>query len=185
MSADGYSDGGTSTNRQSLVSDATAPQGRYSNLDNEKPPPSRGTEFTEQDDQGMTETNPIENATVRSIEESERPLQHRMSNPRQLQVNLNRQSNGSPKSFRASFPRPGIARKETQGHERLSSSNNSPTFAKAPPDAPPKGAANYQYFSGNTVFFWGGRLQNTRDRPVNVASGIIVTLPTILFLVFS
>jgi len=184
-SVDGYSDGGTSTNRQSLVSDTTAAQGRYSHLDADRPPASRGTEFTEQDERGTMAASPTENATVRSIGESERPLQHRISNPRQLHLSSDRQGNGSPKSFRAGFPRPGVARKETQGHERLSSSNNSPTFAKAPPDTTPKAGINYQHFSGNTVFLWGGRLQNTRDRPVNIASGIIVILPAILFLVYS
>ena len=183
--SDDTSDGGTNTNRQSLISDATAPHGGHSRLDNERPPPSRGTEFTEQDDRGTIEASPTENATVRSIGDSERPLHHRVSNPRPMHLNLERRSNGSPKSFRSSFPMPGVARKETQGHERLSSSNNSPTFAKAPPSTIPKPGINYQYFSGNTVFLWGGRLQNTRDRPVNIASGIIVILPAILFLVYS
>lgn len=74
---------------------------------------------------------------------------------------------------------------EPQGHERLSSSNNSPTFVKSHSEVVPKGGINYHYFSGNTIFLWGGRLQNTRDRPVNIASGIIVILPAILFLVYS
>ena len=185
LSVDGSSDGGTNTNRQSLVSDTTAPQGRFSHIDVEKPPPSRGTEYTEHDDRGTVEPTPTDNATIRSIEESERHMPQRVPNPRPMHLNLDRQSNGSPKSFRANFPRPGVGRKETQGHERLSSSNNSPTFAKAPPDASSKPGINYQYFSGNTVFLWGGRLQNTRDRPVNIASGLIVILPAILFLVYS
>ena len=97
-----------------------------------------------------------------------------------MHLDLDHRRNESPKSFRANF-----RRKEAQGHERLSSSNNSPGFAKRPPEAPPKSGINYQYFSGNTIFCWGGRLQNTRDRPVNVASGIIVVLPCVLFLVYS
>jgi palmitoyltransferase ZDHHC9/14/18 len=44
---------------------------------------------------------------------------------------------------------------------------------------------NYQYFSGNTVFCWGGRLQNTRDRPVNIATGIFILVPAGLFFGFS
>ncbi|KAE8835678.1 hypothetical protein HRS9122_07948 [Pyrenophora teres f. teres] len=44
---------------------------------------------------------------------------------------------------------------------------------------------NYQYFSGNTAFCWGGRLQNTRDRPVNVATAILILLPAGLFFGFS
>ena len=185
MSVGGSSDGGTDTNRQSLVSDTTVAQGRQSQLDVEKLPPSRGTEFTEQDDHGMIETSPADNVTVRSIGKSERPLQRRISNPRPLHLGLDRQGNGSPRSFRSNFTRSGVARKETQGHERLSSSNNSPTFTKVPTDAVPKAGINYEYFSGNTVFLWRGRLQNTKDRPVNIASGLIVILPAILFLVYS
>ena len=184
-SADGSSDGGTDTNRQSLVSDTTATQGRYSHLDIEKPPPSRGTEFTEQDEGRAMEANPTEETTMRSIGESERPLQHKISRSKSMHLNLDRQSNGSPRSFRTNIPRPAGIRRETQGHERLSSSNNSPTFAKTLPNVTPRAGINYQYFSGNTVFLWGGRLQNTRDRPVNIASGIIVILPAILFLVYS
>ena len=97
-----------------------------------------------------------------------------------MHLDLDHRRNESPKSFRANF-----RRKEAQGHERLSSSNNSPGFAKRPQEAALKPGMNYQYFSGNTIFCWGGRLQNTRDRPVNVASGVIVVLPCILFLVYS
>ena len=102
-----------------------------------------------------------------------------------MQLDIDKQANGSPKSFRTNFHRAATTRKETQGQERLSSSNNSPTFAKKLPEPATEAGLNYQYFSGNTVFCWGGRLQNARDRPVNVASGIIVVLPTILFLVYS
>ena len=44
---------------------------------------------------------------------------------------------------------------------------------------------NHQYFSGNTVFCWGGRFQNTRDRPVNIATGLAFVLPSGLFFGFS
>lgn len=185
MSLNGSSDAGSMNNRQSLVSDSTIHQGMHSHLDNERPPPSRGTEFTEQEDRATINASPTGNATVPSVGESERPLQHQASNLRPLHLNLDRKSNNSPKSFRASFNRPRHTNRDTQGHERLSSSNNSPTFAKDTPDSPHKAGINYQYFSGNTVFFWGGRLQNTRDRPVNIATGIIVILPAILFLAYS
>ncbi len=185
MSVDGSSDGGTITNRQSLVSDATAPHAPNLHQDNEKAPPSRGTEFTDQEDRGTVEASHTENATIRSTGESERPLHNKISSSRAIHLSLDRQGNGSPKSFRGSFRRAGAPRMEPQGHERLSSSNNSPTFVKAPPEEVPKAGINYQYFSGNTFFLWGGRLQNTRDRPVNIVSGIIVVLPAILFLVYS
>ena len=185
MSLDKFSDGDTETNRQSLASDSTMPQGTLGQQDYEIAPPSRGTEFTGHGDRGTIEASPTDIATVRSIGESERPLQKRVSNPRPMHLDLSRQDNGSPRSFRTSFYRPEEPRKETQGRERLSSSNNSPTFTKVSADVTPKPGINYQYFSGNTLFFLGGRLQNTRDRPVNIASGIIVVLPAILFLVYS
>lgn len=184
-SVDGSSEVGTNTERYSLVSDATLQQGPQTQHNNDISPPSRGTEFTDQDDGGMVNASPTEYATVQSMGESERPLQSRSPHPRPMQLDIEKQGNGSPKSFRANFHRAATTRKETQGHERLSSSNNSPTFAKKLSESAPKAGINYQYFSGNTVFCWGGRLQNARDRPVNVVSGIIVVLPTILFLVYS
>jgi len=44
---------------------------------------------------------------------------------------------------------------------------------------------NYEYFEGNTVFFLGGRLQNSRQRPVNIATGSFVVIPGVLFFIFS
>lgn len=184
-SVDGSSEAGTNTDRHSVVSDATPQKAPQIPHNNDIPPASRGTEFTEQDDEGTANASPTENATLRSMGESVRPLQSHSAHGRPMQLDLDKQGNGSPKSFRASFHRAATTRKETQGHERLSSSNNSPTFPKKLPGAASKVGINYQYFSGNTVFCWGGRLQNARDRPINVASGIIVLLPTILFLVYS
>ena len=184
ISTDRLSDGGTNTNRQSLVSDATSPPGQYTHLDTDRAPPSRGTECTEQDYQVTSEASLAGHANIPSVGELERPPQHRVLGSRPMRLSSERQSNGSPKSFRANFPRPSVVRKETQGHERLSSSNNSPTFTKSATTKPQAGI-NYEYFSGNTVFLWGGRLQNTRDRPVNIASGFIVILPAVLFLVYS
>lgn len=55
----------------------------------------------------------------------------------------------------------------------------------SPKAAPVAAGKNYQYFEGNTVFAMGGRLQNARDRPVNIATGILVVLPAVLFFIFS
>ena len=185
VSANGSSEAGTNTNRHSLASDATPQQGRQIQHDNDMPPPSRGTEFTGYDEGGTVNASHTENATLRSIGESERPLQNRSAHPKPLQLDIDNRGNGSPISYHANFHRFAAIRKETQYRERVSSSNNSPTFAQKLPQGAPKAGINYQYFSGNTVFCWGGRLQNARDRPINVASGIIVILPTIFFLVFS
>ncbi|RFU80469.1 palmitoyltransferase erf2 [Trichoderma arundinaceum] len=43
---------------------------------------------------------------------------------------------------------------------------------------------NYEYFEGNTMFLFGGRWQNTRQRPINVATGLFVVIPCVLFFVF-
>jgi palmitoyltransferase ZDHHC9/14/18 len=44
---------------------------------------------------------------------------------------------------------------------------------------------NHEYFSGNTMFFWGGRLQNTAERPISVLTGTIMLIPALLFYIFS
>ena len=184
-SLDGSSEAGTNTDRQSLVSDAAPQQSSQIQHNNHIPPQSRGTEFTEQDDGLTVNASPTEGAMLRSMGKSERPLQIRSPHPRPMQLDIDKQRNGSPKSFRVNFHRAATTRNESQGHERLSSSNNSPISATKLQESALKAGINYQYFSGNTVFCWGGRLQNARDRPINIASGLIVVLPTILFLVYS
>ena len=44
---------------------------------------------------------------------------------------------------------------------------------------------NWEYFTGNTIFFWGGRIQNARERPMNILTGLIMVIPSILFFVYS
>ncbi|CAK7225266.1 Eukaryotic peptide chain release factor GTP-binding subunit [Sporothrix curviconia] len=44
---------------------------------------------------------------------------------------------------------------------------------------------NYEFFQGNTVFCLGGRFENTKSRPINIATGGLVIIPCILFFVFS
>jgi palmitoyltransferase ZDHHC9/14/18 len=74
------------------------------------------------------------------------------------------------------------------GHLPLSSNVTSPAF---PPSANIEVAKknalgkNYEYFEGNTIFFLGGRLQNSRDRPINIATGVFLVLPVVLFFVYS
>lgn len=94
----------------------------------------------------------------------------------------------SPLSFRSGFSLASKGRLEP-GHQHLSSNATSPRIPHQDhelPD-PPRGTLgkNHEYFEGNTVFWWGGRMQNARDRPVNIATGIFLILPGILFFVFS
>ncbi|KFY86168.1 hypothetical protein V500_07800, partial [Pseudogymnoascus sp. VKM F-4518 (FW-2643)] len=114
----------------------------------------------------------------------------------------------SPHSFRSSFLLPSRGgdlvphspNRSNHGHSKLSSGATSP--APRPSDLTPlpspttnpttagasgeksAGEKNYVSFPGNTRFFLGGRLQNARDRPVNIATGILVIVPAVLFFVF-
>lgn len=184
-SVDGSSEPGTNIDSRSLVSDVTRQQAQQIRVNQDIAPPSKGTEFTEHDDAFAVNANPTKDARFRSIGESKRSPHNRSSHQRPVKLDIDKPGNVSPKSFRAGLHRAAAARKEMQGHERLSSSNNSPTFTRKPLEAAPKAGINYQYFSGNTIFCWGGRLQNARDRPINIASGVIVVLPTILFFIYS
>ncbi|KIW15010.1 hypothetical protein PV08_07797 [Exophiala spinifera] len=93
----------------------------------------------------------------------------------------------SPLSFRSGLSLGSKHRLET-GHQQLPSTTTSPRY---PPDANTNIARrsalgkNYEYFEGNTIFWWGGRLQNARDRPINVLTCILVVLPAVLFFIFS
>ncbi|KAK2855683.1 Eukaryotic peptide chain release factor GTP-binding subunit, partial [Arthroderma sp. PD_2] len=44
---------------------------------------------------------------------------------------------------------------------------------------------NFEYFTGNTAFFGGGRFQNSRDRPVNIVTALLIVIPSALFFAFS
>ena len=154
-------------------------------------PPSRGTDFAEHDDHGTTDASPTANATIRSLDESERPLQD------QHLEELNKEGKGvltlenSPRSFRANFLVPfngdSFSRNEPPLQEPLSSVDSSPRYSRTEISSSKKQKTrfNYEYFAGNTVFWCGGRLQNTRDRPVNVMTGILLILPSILFFIYS
>jgi palmitoyltransferase ZDHHC9/14/18 len=75
-----------------------------------------------------------------------------------------------------------------QGHEKLSSAESSPRLARkeaTKQEVKKELGKNHEYFSGNTVFCWGGRFQNTRDRPINILTGLIVVVPAALFFAFS
>lgn len=93
----------------------------------------------------------------------------------------------SPLSLRSGFSL-GNKHRSEGGHQPLSSNTTSPQF---PPNRDVEVAKksalgkNYEYFEGNTIFWWGGRLQNARDRPINVVTGALVVLPAVLFFVFS
>lgn len=145
----------SSTRRNSFTSNPTEFPITASRDPDMPPPPTRGTNYTEPEDRA-TNTSPDGKFTFRSFGGSERPLQQSLSST-----------------------------VDGRGNHHTTSSEDSPSFVKAPAPLTPAPGINYQYFSGNTFFCWGGRLQNTRGRPINLASGLFVFVPSILFLAFS
>ena len=168
-------------------------------------PPSRGTEFS---DPGLpdraTNSSPHGNPS-RSLGDSVRLLNERSSSQRQNKPHLlNLPKNyklgdfgdpplRSPRSFRSGFSlgskRESSRQQLEAGHQHLSSNATSPRFVATQNPTHFSGTAsvgkNYEYFEGNTIFIWGGRFQNARDRPVNIATGILLVLPAILFFAIS
>ena len=168
-------------------------------------PPSRGTDITENDprDRASVNASPTGDGTIRSVGESTRPLHNASSNHRQASHNFRAQrqktqgatlrdptSNGS---FRSSFHLP--SRRVSQDPTRTNLHNiiqeyshrTSPLSIQRDQTVQHRkeSGRNHQYFSGNTAFLWGGRIQNTREKPINIITGILVLLPSILFFVFS
>jgi palmitoyltransferase ZDHHC9/14/18 len=182
-----------------------SPLGMYPDHDGPAPP-SRGTDITaDLPDRTTANTSPTGAETVRSHPESVAPL-HLDPNPKKpahLDLSKAHKNGGgsalptpgkSPRSFRSSFMLPSRSgasigqRPQGQGHEHLSSNASSPRLAqqKALKEEVKKELGkNYEYFSGNTVFWLGGRVQNTRDRPVNIGTGLLIVIPCALFFAFS
>ncbi|KAI6782577.1 Palmitoyltransferase-like protein [Emericellopsis cladophorae] len=119
---------------------------RASGLEDLRPPPSRGTEFTDQD-RVTANTSPTTNGhyPTGSLTDSVRPL-HKSNepaaNPRGLTVNVEKSYQGagkpgpsplaSPRSFRSNFMRAGRdsnRNRSTEGAEKLSSGASSPKMA--------------------------------------------------------
>jgi palmitoyltransferase ZDHHC9/14/18 len=153
-------------------------------------------------DRTTANTSPTGAETVRSHPESIAPLQPDPRRPTHLDLSLATKNNAgtglptpgkSPRSFRSSFILPsrgatsGANRPQGQGHEKLSSAASSPTTVRQTVQEAVKKelGKNYEYFTGNTLFMWGGRLQNTRDRPINVLTGLLFLTPNVLFFIFS
>lgn len=93
----------------------------------------------------------------------------------------------SPLSFRSGLSLGSKHRLEA-GHQHLPSTTTSPRFPEGSNTEIAIESAlgkNYEYFEGNTIFWWGGRLQNARDRPINIATGVVLIVPAVLFFVYS
>lgn len=204
-SDDGSSEAGSNTNRLSYGSNSAMPQSTMALEEQEEEsnaPPSRGTEVTDRDgpDPPRTDTSVVGNGTIQSRSGSATPLQKRSANIDGTLESQNTQyqtdsraaapAPKSPRMFRSKFlSSTGTQRdhRTNEGAERLASVGSSPTPRKDQSEHDRKThlGHNFEYYSGNTRFCWGGRLQNTRDRPVNLATGLFVVVPAGLFLGFS
>lgn len=177
-------------------------------------PKSHTTEMTDQEaiDRATANTSPTPgHYPADSLSESVKPLYNRGEIPQNWVNNDDkkayrdvrdvRQSNEKRRSFRSSFLLPGRAesggKRSTDGAEKLYSAASSPRLgptnsrphphhatANGQAQIPANGGRVHEYFDGNTIFCLGGRWQNTKHRPVNIATGIFVVIPCILFFVF-
>ncbi|KAL2831213.1 DHHC palmitoyltransferase-domain-containing protein [Aspergillus cavernicola] len=182
----------TSHNRRSLISNSTFPNS-LPPVDQEVPP-SRGTEYTDPiiPDRNNSNASPTADTTVRSESAN---LIHDRDRPPHLNLAVNYQSANelespqrSPLSFLSLQNRtPPNENRDSRTHERLSSADSTPPSIekKSDPVNQRDGGRNYEYFVGNTIFWGGGRFQNSRDKPVNIATGFLVLVPTGLFLGYS
>ena len=212
---DNATDVGGSVARHSINSNPIAQvQRTLSDDDNIRPPPSRGTEMTEQEtlDRITANTSPSHGGhyATGSLTDSVRPLQRKSDQaPQHLNIKVDKSYKDlanlpspmkSPRSFRSSFLMPGKSdpgqqsqNRSTEGAEKLSSSASSPQLRpvdsqgqQQPRETQPQGQKGnvYQYFEGNMVFFFSGRWMNSRQRPINVATGLFIVIPCVLFFVF-
>lgn len=181
-------------NRRSMASNSTFPQ---SSILQEEAPPSRGTEFTDPmiPDRNTSNASPIGNTTARSLGESTKLLTDRdrvyKIMPQHLDLGITQNADPpqrSPLSFLSLQNRGGAPDpRHSRAHERLSSADSSPGSIVKQHHSTRKVnlGKNYEYFAGNTLFFGGGRFQNSRDKPINIATGIFVVLPSALFFTYS
>lgn len=185
-------------------------QRKLSGGESMRPPPSRGTEMTDQEtfDRLTANASPTTgHYPAGSMSDSVRPLQGRSDQNRHISVNVDRSYRDlaglpspvkSTRSFRSSFLLPGKVEqaqssrnRDTEGAEKLSSTASSPRFPRVESHSGPRplaadsqgksGGRAHQYFDGNTVFCFGGRWQNTKHTPINIATGAFVVIPCALF----
>ncbi|KAI0399264.1 palmitoyltransferase ERF2 [Xylaria palmicola] len=178
--------------------------------DDVQPPPSRGTENTEPYDRITATTSPTHgHDPTASVTDSVSPLHRQQAKEKGLSLNLDKGGSyrtaasppsplKTPRSFRSSLFMSGIGdssgnrpNHDMHGAEKLSSGATSPQLTPRPPNTAGSNirkehtgsqfGRNHEYFEGNTVFCLGGRLQNTRHRPINIGTGFLIVLPAGLF----
>ena len=163
------------------------------------PPSSRGTDFTERDprDRELFNASPTGARFIQSSGESTSPLhppsEHRPAGDEEKEeAKPELQPQGSTSQFRSTFLRLsknsplGPVQTSIPHQERRSNESMSPHLHEkmSGPTALEAGR-NHEYFTGNTAFCWGGRLQNTRERPINILTGTMVVIPSVFYFVFA
>lgn len=166
-------------------------------------PHSRGTEMADQEtlDRLTANASPTTgHVPTDSLPDSMRPLRQRQHSTHDQPASPVAEK--SSRSFRSSFRlgrRSDVSagrHRGNNGAEKLYSNASSPRLRPVDSRGRPVTSATtkterehgrlgwvYQYFEGNTVFCLGGRWQNTRHRPMNIATGIFVLVPCVLFFV--
>ena len=71
------------------------------------------------------------------------------------------------------------------GHEKLGSAPTSPQYGVEKSTARSDLGRNYEYYNGNFIFFFQGRLLNTRQKPLSAITAFLSILPAALFFAFS
>ena len=181
-------DGDAEDDAQSVASSRQGPF--HAMPKSHRPAPSIATEYT-QSEALDTADAPFPDFVSQNDGETQLVNGQRPHRPSRLNISSTLKAGDppqkSPLSFRSGLSL-GSKHRLEPGHQPLSSNATSPRY---PPDGNSKVAMksalgkNYEYFEGNTIFWLGGRLQNARDRPINIATAVFLILPAVLFFVYS
>ena len=184
-------DGGDDEDTRSVASSRQGPF--HAMPRSHRPAPSITTEYTQSD---APETVDATSPDFTSHHDGDTQLVNGNSSqkphrPSRLNIAITHKNGDAPQksplSFRSGLSLGSKHRLET-GHQHLSSNATSPGH---PPDSNAEVAIrsalgkNHEYFEGNTIFWLGGRIQNARDRPINIATAVFLILPAVLFFVYS
>lgn len=185
---DGQSDGAGLEQGSEISSSTFRNTGGYLNED--VVPSLRGGELTDPATVSAFNNNnysSIRNMPARSLADNVRLLQERSQNDDPSRAPLQQAATGNIQQPYSLDVR--LAKQQHHEHtrERLSSaSSREPNMeSKYNQRSNPDLGKNFEYFTGNNIFFLGGRFLNSRDKPVNILTAIFFILPTGLFYGYS
>ena len=148
---------------------------------------SRGSDVTGKDvqDRGYYGGSQSGHRATQSAAESTSPLQPSSEQQMIKDRKEHRLSSTFRNNFRGTSPASPASPRDHVEHKKKYYTKTASSHLEEKTDAISKlEGKNYEYFTGNTVFCMGGRIQNTRDKPVNIGTGIFIILPGVLFLVY-